>query len=822
MKKRVTAALLAILIGGLSCPAAGAADLPEPPADSGYIEEQRPTESTQGPGAIEETPPEPPAETPAPEPPPVQEPPVETPAPEPPPSELPSNDPAAETPNALSPEQPPNELPLEVTPPPPEEDGCDTIEELAERIAQDGGGTVTITGDLSLPKGETVWLEAGQPVTIDLGPHGITVPEGAALALSGPITLTGDGAPDPLLTISGFLTTENGALLSASGEQAVAVRLTGGGWNTNRASVEAAGAGACAVESDGPLNLYRLHLTARGENAVCVRATARVQLTLSRAESDGALAEVPALTLDGTAASPEPEDARVIRRAAVPHDHYETNGLWIEAGASREELDALLESRLLSTRFEYGLSDETGQEEDLLYFTAMSWTDEGIDLDVPGVCWLTGVPEDWDLGSVAPPEKRVPVHVADPDKPAIREGYQTDGGVRLAFYRPIRGAERLKLWYSADLGGTWQDAGTLPGAEIGPEGANFPALPEPNRDYLFRLEVEGGPMAGRSNTLRCLYYDNQWGGGGDWDGGDWGDQGPLPDDDPGPPPDREPGRDPSPSPEPDDTASGSDREEGADDPPAVSAPSPVPDLPDIEVSFVEPVSTSEPTPATLPGETTPPVKPNSPASPTQAEPAPITTPASTPPAAAPSGEPGSAQPEGATVCLTGRDLEAQKLANPSGVTLAGDGLKVTLPYALTDALGLGKEGVLAVRLAMPDPTSFEVRFWADGQEVADFGGGAFTITVPVEEADGAEYLCVAPDGTEIAAADLGGGRAEFALSATGVYTLSAAQAPAPVPELQTGTPAARDARPIPILPLLGTLALAAGGILLLRRRRGGG
>lgn len=813
MNKRVTAALLAIWIGVLSCPAA-LADGPPEPAEGGTI--AQPLMPTPSDAPTPETGKEPVDEAPAGQ---------ETSSPESP--EEPSQEPPLEPPPA--PEQPPSELPTEGTPPPTEDEGCNTIEALAERIAQDAGGTVAVACDLSLPEGEAVWLEADTPVTIDLGPHGITVPEGAALTLSGPITLTGDGAPNPLLTVSGFLTTENGAVLAASGESAAAVRLTGGGWNTNQASVEVTGTNACAVETDVPLDLYRLRLTAQGENAVCVRSAAPIRLILSRAESDGALAQAPALILDGTAASPEPEDACVIRRAAVPHDHYETNGLWVEEGASREELDALLENRLFSTRFEYGLSDEARQEEDILYFTAMTWTDDGVNPDVPGVYWLTGVPEDWDLGGVARPEKRVPIYVADPALPAIQEGYQVDNGVKLAFFRPILSAERLTLWYSADLGRTWQDAGTLPEAEISAEGANLPTLPEPNRDYLFRLEVKGGPMAGRSNILRCSYYDNQWswGGGGDWDGGDWGQQAPLPDDDPAPPPDREPDGDPAP--EPDDTP---DREDGADDPVpdekpekrparpdphAVPTYTPAPGLPNIEVSFVEPVPAPKPAPAPVPQGDTLPVKSDPPASSEPAEPASISGSAPKSPAPAPSRAPDSVLPEGATASLTGRDLEAQKLANPSGVTLVGDGLKVTLPYALTDALGLGSESVLAVRLSMAGSSSFEIRFWAGGKEVADFGGGTFTITVPVEETEGLAHFCTAPDGTETAAV-LTDGRAEFALTATGVYTLSAIQAPAPAPP---AVPAEPNKSSAPTLPLLGALVLAAGGVLLLKRRRSG-
>ncbi len=805
MNKRVTAALLVILTVGLSCPAALADDPLEPPVDSGYIEEERLAESIPEPGATEETPKEP------------------------------------EPPNALIPDQPPNGLPPEDTPPPVEDGGCDTIEKLAELVALDRGGTITVTGDLILTGGDSIYLNVENPVAVDLGAHGIHIAGDASLELSGPITLTGDGAPNPLLTVSGSLTMQDGASLSAAGENAVAVRLTGGWWHTNQASVEAAGTGVCAVEAEDVerLELYRVHLAARGENSLCVRSTAPVQMILCRAESEGLLVDAPALTLDGTAASPEPEDAQIIRRVPVSHDTLSTNGLWIEAGAGQKKLDALLEDRLYSKIFEFGLSDEARVDEDILYFTAMVWTVDTVDLNLPGVYWLTGEPEDGDLGGVAPFEKRVPLHVADPAKPAVEAAYNLDDGAELHFFRPIQDAERLTLWYSADGGASWQDAGALPEAEISAEGAVLPQLPEANRDYLFCLEVAGGPMAGRSNTLRYLHYDNiwGWGTGGDWDGGDWGDQGALPDDHPAPPPDREPEDDlavpPPPTQEPDreddrDSGHGSGTAERPNRPapPVTPTPAPTPEPQEIEVSFVEPVPIVEPPPDSALAETVPP--------PESAAPAPSTpVPVSDAPKPAPSAGHTSmadALPKGATASLTGRDLEAQKLANPAGVTLAGNGLKVTLPYTLTNALGLEADGVLAARLDTPDPSSFEVRFWADGKEVADFGGGTFTVTTPYDAPAGTEVYCNNSVGAELPAQSYTEGEAVFTLSAPGLYTVGArtietaapVQAPGPSPAAAAQLQEAEAPRTLWPIAAGGAVLTAALAALWLHKRRGGG
>lgn len=709
---------------------------------------------------------------------------------------------------------------------PPEDDGCSTVEELVERISRDEGGIVTVTGDLVLEEGDDVRLEVRTPVVIELGPYGITVPKGAALAMSGPITLTGRGAPNPLLTISGFLTAENGTVVSATGERAVAVCLKGGGWNPNPAIVSAVGTGACAVEADGVerLDLYQLQLTARGENAVCARASVPVRMILCRAESEGALVDAPALTLDGTAADPEPGNAQIIRRTAGPANSLPENGLCIPVGASDADLAELLTQRLGNSSG-YGLYDSAGKESALFYWAAAAWAGGPVDLMRPGVSWFTGTPVDRMVGAVALPEHVVPVYVVDPGSPWIQDAEKMGESVFLRFFRSIEGADSVTLWYSMDGGARWADAIELPGASVTTTGATVEALPRINHDYLFRLEVTGGPMAGSSNILPFAYYDDRsWNGGGDWDGGDWDGEAELPGDNSAQPPDWGPELSDPPSKE--DPAWGE-----------MVLPEPTPAPPKIVITYITPTPAPEPMPVpepmTQPEPPTPapepipvPEPPTQPEPPTPAleptpvpEPMPLSTPTPVPPV--------PTLPEGVTASLTGRDLKAQRLANPGGVTLAGNGVKVTLPSALTDAMGLEPESVLAVRLDMPGPDSFEIRFWVDGREVAEFGGGTFAVTVPVEDMDGASYFCTAPDGRETEASSLMGSRAEFELAAAGVYTISAAArepaAPQPTGLEEPAVSAEPDGQAAPVLlPALGAgVLVVTAALLLLIRRRGG-
>ena len=813
MSKRGYAVMLAVLLCiGLFRPAALAAE-PPPNPDSGIAGEQMPVEPGAGqeqPAQEEDEPLEDAQEGPAPEPP------LETP-------------PAEDVPE---PSQEEPEPPLETAPASPEqEDGCSTLEELAALLAMDEGGTVTVTGDLTLNEGDDLYLTAMRPVTIDLGDYGVTISQGASLTLEGPIFLTGWGAPNPLLRVEGSLTTRRGVELAAVGDGAAAVELHrtwnsgwAGDWTMEETTVSAEGPQACAVYATGgdTLELYRVELRAGGAQAAAVRSDVPVRLLFSMA--DGAV-EAPELTLDASSANPTPADATVIQRVAGPGDTLSENGLCLPVGASAEALDALLADRL-GDSVGYALYDRAGEADAMFYTAPGAWSGEPVDLTRPGTFWFTGVPEEARLGEVTLPERRVPVHVVDFNTPWLMDAERFEESVYLRYFRAVEGAGDWTLRYSMDGGESWRDAAGLPGAELSAGGAHIGELPQMNVTYLFQLEVRDGDMAGRSNILAFPYYDGRhWNGGGDWDGGDRGDQGELPpagevipppaikpegppamEDTAGPEEDgRRPGQvgDPSPAPDPE------------------PAPTPKPEPPPVIVwvetepereeadnpSSVEPAP-QEPEPMQPPMETIP------------AQSAPPT------PTPSPASIPAPELPEEATLSLTAAELRDQLQANPAGVTLIGGGFKVFLPAVLLEQTAAH----FSARLDQPAPGQFEIRLWADGKEIAGFEHGAFTATVPVESLETAHIICKAPDGTELAASSIKEGRAEFSLTATGLYTLTATQ-PDPAPtDVPSPTPTAKPAAPaperkepqVPVLPLAlcGALVLAGGVVFLLKRRGG--
>lgn len=811
MNKRGYAALLALLLCvGHFRPAALAAE-PPPTPDSGIAGEQTPVKPDAGQEqpSPEGEPPEDERETPSPEPP------LKTP-------------PAEETPEPSQEEpEPPPETPASPVP----EDGCNTMKELAALVALDEGGTVTVTGDLSLNEGDDISLTAVRPVTIDLGDHGITIPQGASLSLEGPIRLTGRGSPTPLLRVEGSLTTLRGVELTAAGEGTVAVELRrtwsggwAGDWTMEETAVSAEGAQACAVYAIGgdTLELYRMELRADGDRAAAVRSDVPVRLLFSTMDGTS---EVPEVILDASSADPMPADAKVIQRVAGPGDTLSENGLCLPVGASAEELNALLEDRL-GDSIGYALYDRAGELDAVFYTAPGIWSGEAVDLTRPGTYWFTGLPEEARLGGVTLPERRAPVHVVDPDTPWIMDAERFEESVYLRYFRAVEGAEGWTLRYSMDSGESWSDAAALPDAELSVGGAHIGALPQMNMTYLFQLEVRDGDMAGHSNVLAFSYYDvRHWNGGGDWDGGDRGDQGELP---PAneviPPPDIEPEDPPSTEdtaePEEDGQRPGQAEDPAPDPEPT---PTPKPEPPPVIVwveNGPEQTEADDPSPMEIaPSQEPEPTQPPMETTPVQGvPPAPTPSPAPTPAPQIPE------LPEGATLSLTASELRDQLQANPAGVTLIGGGLKVFLPAELLEQ----PAALYSARLDQPAPGEFEIRLWVNGKEIAGFKHGAFTATVPAEIPQGGSLSCTAPDGTAIPASFAIEGRAEFSLTSTGLYTLSATppesvptDAPTPAPTAEPTSTAPEQKEPqAPILPLALCGALVLAGVLLLKRRRG--
>jgi hypothetical protein len=94
------------------------------------------------------------------------------------------------------------------------------------------------------------------------------------------------------------------------------------------------------------------------------------------------------------------------------------------------------------------------------------------------------------------------------------------GGVWLGFFSKIVDFEELTVWYSADYGQSWFDFAALPDTEVSPFDARSDSTLSPDFNYLFVLEVRGGPMAGYSKLLMFLNDDDEGDIGGDRTGTD--------------------------------------------------------------------------------------------------------------------------------------------------------------------------------------------------------------------------------------------------------------------------------------------------------------
>lgn len=241
------------------------------------------------------------------------------------------------------------------------------------------------------------------------GPYNIHVPQDASLILDGPIALSGEGTSAPLLDAEGHLAIQFG-----------------------------------------------VQITALGEEVVAVRASGPITLVLSRVESQGVAIEAPEVTLEGALAIPMPAggQVRTIERTAHISSWLPQYGLWLDAGATPEELAALP----LPEELEYGLSSRD-VDYPILHIAPVAWTWEPVDPAVPVAYRYTGTSLLSQLGAVTLPECAFYLHVAAPGLPGLEAGYPYDtAGVRLVYHTPIREAEDLRLWYSADGKETWLDA----------------------------------------------------------------------------------------------------------------------------------------------------------------------------------------------------------------------------------------------------------------------------------------------------------------------------------------------------------------------------
>lgn len=671
--------------------------------------------------------------------------------------------------------------------------GCSTAEELLLRLRDEPGGTIDLTSDIEWDFYSRVTID--KATTVRMGDYGIHIADGGVLWLEGPIRFEGSGAIKPLFTAEGQFFANDGAQIAAQGDGAIAVRIIGyGGANLSGSQVSAEGDGAVAVraENEAPYFPAQTDFLASGAGSRAIEADGPVEAFLCRIRSEGGEAVVSGgeIQLLGCTVEPSPTGAAERTLTAVLGYRAEQNGICLPVGAGTDDLEAALENISI-----YVLFDGQGGVYQFPAPAGSHWEGLPKALSAAGshmACLIPGKLPAW--FPLELPVSHVPIHLVDPSQPFLASAEKSGENVSITTYDSIGDAHSLRLVYSTD-GVKWADAPIPPEFEpLSPEGGTVGPLEE-GRAYYFRLEVEGGPMAGRSNTLKYLHTDfPEPESGGDLDGGDRDDQGDLPPADEIPPPE------PEPTPEP--------------DPPLVNDPQVgAPEYGTdggresgrISITRPAPAPPPEPVPSPTPSSPLTPPPEASPPQPPEAIPTAGGGPEETPSAPSPAG---SDIPAEATIALTAAELADQLEANPTGLTLLGGGLKVYLPAGLLEGWG----GSLAARLDRPVSDAFEVRFWADGVELDGFADGTYIVTVPVDGAADMEHFCMSPDGEEIAASGVAGGRADFALTETGLYTLSTSAVPAA---------ASPDARPqsgyAPML-AVGALLAGAAGLMLFRRR----
>ena len=737
---------------------------------------------------------EPPGEGPAGE----KEPPVdltedtEPPAEEPvePSGEAPAEPPADDGLSGEAPVPPAEREPEFSVPLPDGAFGCGSAAELRELVNERGAAHIVLTADIVWERGGDSFsiLKPRKPTLVEMGGHVIEIPGGSSMEVSGPVRFEGSGGR-PLITVSGSFSGEE-VEIAASGEGAAALCVeSGASWIADWMELSAEGPDAVAVWlKDAELReLNYFSAAARGEGAVAIRADGPLKLLCCSAVSDGeSVVCGGGLLLDACRTEPFPEGAETVGRHAVPAERIEQIGYSVVEGTpwGQVSLDLSLEPGVPRTS-EYFLYDSEGRASTL--GVRVSVLTEGIPVDcsTAGVhelaCRPVGVP-DW--FPVEIPPYTVPLHVVPPDAPWIENAYLTSAGdLHLAFLTPIAGAERIAVQYLADGDETWRDAAALPHFELLPgdeagtmASADLGGL-EIDHRYYFRLVVEGGAFEGISNALEFPYAsgDPTQLGGGDRDDDGRGEQGGLPPIGVVQPP----------------SGGGSGGPDGARERPS-----------------------SEPAGSRS-----------------------TTLVQSSPPE--PGAEAAPRRPAGADVSLTPSELAAQRTANPEGITLIGQGLRVTLPAALLDALPA--DAVFYAQLEKPGEDRFLVRFWSGEEALAGFGGLAFRVTVDYAPADeNAAFFCTGPDGRERPADGWEDGRLRFELETAGAYLISErpgqaeGRAASDSPDVPAGVPSADGASPAveaavpskagaaPVgLAAALCAALAGGAFLYLRRRKGG-
>jgi hypothetical protein len=288
-----------------------------------------------------------------------------------------------------------------------------TAGELLALLHQNEGGVITLTGDIEWDIDEDIKIKF--PTTVLMGDYGIYIPKNVTFYISGPVRFEGSGALKPLFYIDGYFIA-SWIEIAATGDGATAVYYNQEYCSFAEISVTAMGKDSTAIHTAGHVSLMFCDIAATGYAVI---------------------SDAGEINMDGCRVTPEPANANVIRREAMPGKRILENGICVEVGG---DLDRAIRS--LASRAFYDLFDTARREPDFRINFECIVENIPADTLVPGEYRIHVSPVDlpaWFPVELKPYE--VPLHIIAENQPHIQFAMSMwRGGVWLGF--------SLKSWIS--------------------------------------------------------------------------------------------------------------------------------------------------------------------------------------------------------------------------------------------------------------------------------------------------------------------------------------------------------------------------------------
>ncbi|MGD9559871.1 MAG: hypothetical protein AB7V55_04605 [Oscillospiraceae bacterium] len=621
---------------------------------------------------------------------------------------------------------------------------CATYDELVAALEADVGGAIVLTDHLLIEPFATPLPDVTVPTTVYMGEYSITlipIGEGWAnqLMLGGPLTFIGTETLFVLPPETRLWFWDDLVEIWAIGENACAILCMQEETNNRNvySKIYAVGENATGIMAHGDLLLGEDVIIASG-GAVPVRCDGNVTAENSRLENTaGGPVFLPYMEAEmGQVTAYACALSTVQDGVLCPPGTMEPIAPWRSYIAQGNTEYTAWDLECVSAYYytiTYDLSGEfagLGLEESTLREVAIEWDLSQIDPHTLGVYEVTGNPTPaLDLPDFPVPPISATVTVIPQDMAWIGKGatgwdfVENTPGLELCMVSELVGATGVTAWgrvQTDDGWGPWTDYTALGSTRLDSGwGASTVWVfgLEADCTYQFYLMVEGGDMAGRTNTLE-VFYSEDFGGDrdlGDRDPDDWTDDDPPKVDEPTGP-----------------SGPSIDDPDKPDPGSKVDEPNPTPtDGSEAKNPDLKPAGESEPTKPTdkqtgkkkttqKPAET-----PAAPDAPTPETPQPNTAAASAAPATPV--PPAATAPTQSGGAPAGKTFARQALldlmeANPNTTALFVGDVRLALPTTTLREL-LGSAQDLLVDAGISPSGIVHVAIWVDGAELDTVPGG---------------------------------------------------------------------------------------------------